>query len=198
MKTLKTIFAITILLQGIIANAQTMGKYSFDKYPATVWHGKKAKFDLIYFKEFMKKEIPGLSKNDYNNEAIDIRNLYNTTKINYAGHYIIVETTVPQPGAIERKVGTIIDAQNGKVIYQWISGEYWWNCEYTKDPYYDGISLKSVFEHKLNSRLVYTSNCGGNEEKSVDEIVYKLWILDENKKKVLDIPEFTIQNKRTH
>lgn len=190
MKTIKTILTITILLQGIIANAQTMGKYNFDKYPATVWHGKKAKFDLIYFKEFMKKEIPGLSKDDYNYEAIDTRDLYNKTKINYAGHYVIV-----QKHSGTQEVGAIIDAQNGKVIYRALEGGYMWNCEYTKDPY---ENLGGLFVFKLNSRLVYNAYCGGNEEKSVDEILYRLWILDENKKKVLDIPEFTIQNNRTH
>jgi hypothetical protein len=167
MKTVKTILMIATIHLCMITNAQNFGNYNFSNYPAAVTNGKKA--TLILASNKLGKTFKTRISQDYK-----------TSKVNFAGHYIVID--------IFKRGGAMVDVNNGK-IYDFPDGS---------DV---GMGCDDSFEypeatHK-NSKMVVFSACSQNmQDEKYNDIVYSIYIWDEANKRFSNVKEIkkTVKN----
>jgi len=160
MKTLKTIFSIVSLFTSIAANAQTIENYSFSDFPASLSNRQKAKLNL---------ESNKLGKTF----KTKITQEYKTGKVNFAGHYIVID--------IYKGGGAMVDINNGKI----------YDCPFWEGP---GMGCDESFEYPQatykNSRMIVYSECSQNmENEKFNDIIYYVYIWDEAKKQFSNVKE---------
>ena len=160
MKKLKTILAIASLFTSIAANAQTIGNYSFSDFPASLSNRQKAKLNL---------ESNKLGKTF----KTKITQEYKTGKVNFAGHYIVID--------IYKGGGAMVDINNGKI----------YDFPFWEGP---GRGCDESFEYPQatykNSRMIVYSECSQNmENEKFNDIIYYVYIWDEAKKQFSNVKE---------
>ena len=176
MKITKTKILFFLLTTFVLTNsavAQKVAGYSFDKYPATIYKGAKAKVNLK-------------SSETARGYRTTIKEQYNTSKIDFAGKY----TTVLWGAGTGLMVGAMVDNQTGNV----------YDLPLTEENSYRGfcgneISNESntIYNKKSNLFITFTWSCEENKETKTNVITkyYSIFVWDEAKKK------FTLLKNKT-
>lgn len=171
-----SIFLASLLVLATQSYAQTIAGYSFEKYPAPIYTGKKAK--LNYASNSTAKIFKTRVTDAYN---------YKGGEVGFGGSYV-VSIWGCGAGCIS---GAMIDKKTGNV-YDLPIGE---NAPYDLGCYAvgDDKSGDERLAFEPNSRLFIARNCEqeqiGTSNKAKQTLTYFINVWDEKKKKFVEVKE---------